>query len=61
MFTLYRTVFAPPKKSYPIGILFTHKHGCRGAISVTGRSCAALISKVERQSHIGEDLFHTLE
>ena len=54
MFTLYRTVFASPNKnSYPIGILFTHKHGCRGAISVTGRSCAALISKVERQSHIG--------
>ena len=31
-----------------IGLLFTHKNGC-GAISVTGRSCAALISKVERE------------
>ena len=46
LFTLYS--FCTAKKSYRIGILLTHKNGCGGAISVTGRSCAAPISKVER-------------
>ena len=48
MFTLCRIVFAPPRKSYRLGLLFTHKNGDFGAISVTERSCAAPISKVER-------------
>ena len=49
MFTLYRKAFAPPRKSYRIGLLFTHKNRCGGAISVTKQSCAAPISKVESQ------------
>ena len=40
------------RKSYPIGFLFTQKNGCGGAISVTERSPAAPISKVE--PHISE-------
>ena len=40
------------RKSYPIGFLFTQKNGCGGAISVTERSWAAPISKVE--PHISE-------
>ena len=49
----------PPsgRKPYRIGLLFTHKNGDFGALSVTERSCAALISKVER--HISERC-HTL-
>ena len=45
----YQIVFAPPRKSYRTGtgLLFTHKNGCGGAISVTERSCTAPISKVE--------------
>ena len=35
MFTLYRMAFAPPRKSYRIGLLFTHKNRCGGAFSVT--------------------------
>ena len=34
-------------KSYWVGLLFTHKNGDFGAISVTERSCAPPISKVE--------------
>ena len=37
----------PTRKRYRIGLLFAHKNGDFGAISVTERSCAALISKVE--------------
>ena len=48
MFTLCRIVFAPPRKSYRLRLLFTHNNGDFGAISVTKRSCAAPISKVER-------------
>ena len=44
--------FAPRRKSYRIGPLFTHNNGDFGAISVTERSCAAPIFKVE--SHISE-------
>ena len=47
MFTLYRIALAPPRKSYRIGFLFTHKNGCGGVISVTKRGCASPISKVE--------------
>ena len=47
IFTSYRIAFAPPRKSYRIQLLFTHKNGDFGAISVTERSCAASISKVE--------------
>ena len=36
----------PARKSYRIGHLFTHENGDLGAISVTERSCAALVSKV---------------
>ena len=44
---MYRIAFAPARKPYRIGILFTHKNGDFGAISVKERSCAPLISKVE--------------
>ena len=54
MFTLYRINFAPARKSnenhtgYDFFDLFTHKNGDFGAISVTERSCASPIFKVER-------------
>ena len=41
----YWKVFAPARKPYQIGPLLTHKNGDFGAISVTERSCAALIFK----------------
>ena len=47
-FTLYRVAFTPAQKQYRIGLRFTNKNGDFGAISVTERSCAARISKVER-------------
>ena len=47
MFTVYWITFAPPRKSYRIGLLFTHKNICGGAISVTERSCGSPIYKVE--------------
>ena len=41
--------FCVCRKSIPgIGLLFTHKNGDFGLISVTERSCAAPVSKVER-------------
>ena len=43
---------SPARKSYRIGHLFTLKKGDLGAISVTERSCAALVSKVK--SHISD-------
>ena len=43
--TKYRKAFAPARKPYRIGILFTQKNGDLGAISVTEIS----ISKVESQ------------
>ena len=46
-FYALRIVFAPARKPYQIGLLFTHKNGDRGAISVTERRCAAPISNVE--------------
>ena len=49
MSTLYRIAFAPPRKSYRIGLLFTHKNVCGSANSVKERSCAKLISKAKRQ------------
>ena len=52
LFAQYRTAFAQARKPYWIGLLFTHKKGDLGAISVTVRSCAAPISKVE--SHISD-------
>ena len=48
VFLLYRKAFAPPRKSYRTGLLFTHKNDCGGATSVTKRNYAASISKVER-------------
>ena len=50
MFTLYRKAFAPPRKSYRIELLFTHKNCCGGAFSVTEQSCAAPMSKVESET-----------
>ena len=41
MFTLYWIAFAPARKSYWIGLRFTHKNGDFGAISVKERGCAA--------------------
>ena len=41
MLTLYWIPFAPARKSYWIGLRFTHKNGDFGAISVTERGCAA--------------------
>ena len=51
-----RITFAPARKPYRIGILFTQKNGDFGAISVTERSWAAPISKVE--SHISDSCSH---
>ena len=46
----------PAQKPYRIAILFTRKNGDFGAISVTERSCAAPISKVERHISIGDEV-----
>ena len=45
----------PPPRSAPDGIwlLFTHKNADFGAISVTGRSCCAPVSKAESHNRIG--------
>ena len=45
MFTQYRRAFEPARKPYRIEILFTHKNGDFGDISVTEQSCAAPTSK----------------
>ena len=47
IFAQYQIAFMSPQKSYWIGILFTNKNSCGGAISVTEKSCAAPISHVE--------------
>ena len=54
MFTLlvYPIAFAPSRKPYRIGLLFTHKNDDFSAISVTKRSCAAPTFKVVR--HISD-------
>ena len=49
---------APKRKTYRIGLLFTHKNGEFGAIFVTEQSFAAPISKVER--HISDRFCITL-
>ena len=46
IFTRYRIAFAPARKSYRIGFLFTHKNGDYGAASVMERSRSTLVSKV---------------
>ena len=46
IFTIFRKAFAPPRKPYRIGHLFTHKNCVLAAVSVTAQSCAATISKV---------------
>ena len=56
MFTLYWIAFALARKSYWIGLLFTHKNGDFGAISATERSYAAPISKVK--SYISDRCSH---
>ena len=50
--TLYRIAFAPVRKPYRIGLLFTHKSGDFGAISETVGICAAPVSKVERKAFL---------
>ena len=52
MFTQYRIAYALARKPYRIELLFTHKNGDFGEISVTERSCAAPISKMG--SHISD-------
>ena len=47
------TAFARERKSYRIGLLLTHKNGDFGAISVSGRSCAAPVMRVYRPYWIG--------
>ena len=42
----------PARKPYRIGLLFTHKNGDFGAISLTERSCAAPIFYAE--GHISD-------
>ena len=42
------TAFAPARKSYRKGLLFKHKSGDFGAISVSGRSCAAPVMREHR-------------
>ena len=56
MFTLYRKALAPAQKPDQIGLLFTHKNGDIGAISVGERGCATPISKEE--SHISDRCSH---
>ena len=57
MFTLYRMAFAQARKTLPESALFTLKNGDFGAISVTDRSCAASILKLER--HISDRFLAT--
>ena len=45
--TAYWIALAPARKPCRIWLLFTHKNGDFVAITVTERSCTALISKVE--------------
>ena len=47
------TAFAQARKSYRKGLLLTHKNGDFGAISVSGRSCAAPVMRVYRPYGIG--------
>ena len=59
MFTLpheKHSFFRPSVRPYRIGLLFSHKNGDFGAISITQRSCAEPISKVE--SHISDRCSH---
>ena len=59
MVKLYWIAFVPPRKSYRIGILYTHMNGDFDAISMTERNCVRPISKVE--SHVLDTLgVHTL-
>ena len=60
VFTLYRMALVPgaARKPYRIGLLFTHKNCDFGTISVTERSCAALLSIEER--HISDRFCATL-
>ena len=45
--TLHQAAFTPAQKSYQIVLLFTHKNGEIGVISVMETSCAVPIYKVE--------------
>ena len=47
IFTPCRMALTSARKPYRIEIVFTHKNGDFGAISITERSCPAAISKVE--------------
>ena len=41
LFTIYQTSFAPARKPYRIGLMFTHKNSDFSAIFVRERSCTA--------------------
>ena len=56
--TIFARAFAPARKQYWIGLLFTLKNTDSGAISVTERGCTASISKAE--SHISDKSVHTV-
>ena len=58
IFTLCRMALASARKPYRIDIVFTHKNGDCGAISIKERSCTAPISKME--PHISDKFFATL-
>ena len=60
VFTLYRIALAPGAawKPHQVGLLFTHKNGDFGTISVTERSWAAPLSIEER--HISDRFCATL-
>ena len=58
IFTLCRLALASARKPYWIEIVFTHKNGDFGAISITERSCTAPISKME--PHISDTFCATL-
>ena len=50
--SLEQATFAPARKPYKIGLLFTHNNGDLGVVSVMERSCSGPIAKVE--SHISD-------
>ena len=55
MFKLCWKAFAPQGKPYRIGLLFIHKNGCGGVMSVTERSYGSVpISNVESPVERGE-------
>ena len=58
MFTPYGIAFAQARKPYRLGLLFTNRNSDFGAIFVTERSCAAVISQVESDNDMSDSV-HT--